>query len=181
MWYSVKNALQFNNTISMNTTIKKTFLLFSLIFIVACSKEGNFTLESFDSTVRQSSASAKGQPNTEIVTTINGESYTLNLDEDFFYDLDEDEFVHLVQSYRVEFEVEETFVTVNVFFDIMTDRDNNRIVTSLPGGENGAIPIENRMTVIINGEETVVNVDNATVNYPRVSFDNGTYSFDISL
>ena len=181
MWYSVNNALQFNNINIMNTTIKKTFLLFSLIFIVACSKEGNFTLESFDSTVRQNSASAKGQPNTEIVTTINGESYTLNLDEDFFYDLDEDEFVHLVQSYRVEFEVEETFVTVNVFFDIMTDRDNNRIVTSLPGGENGAIPIENRMTVIINGEETVVNVDNATVNYPRVSFDNGTYSFDISL
>ena len=62
----------------------------------------------------------------------------------------------------------------------MTDRDNNRIVTSLPGGENGAIPIENRMTVNINGEETVVNVDNAR-NYPRVSFDNGTYSFDISL
>ena len=58
--------------------------------------------------VRQNSASAKGQPNTEIVTTINGESYTLNLDEDFFYDLDEDEFVHLLQSYRVEFEVEET-------------------------------------------------------------------------
>jgi len=161
--------------------MKKVLALCLVIFLSACSKEGSFTLESFDSTVRQNSTSAKGQPNTEIVTTINGESYTLNLDEDFFYDLDEDEFVHLVQSYRVEFEVEETFVTVNVFFDIMTDRDNNRIVTSLPGGENGAIPIENRMTVNINGEETVVNVDNATVNYPRVSFDNGTYSFDISL
>lgn len=161
--------------------MKRIFFLFSLIFITACSKGGSFTLESFDSTVRQNSALSKGQPNTEIVTTINGESYTLNLDEDFFYDLDEDEFVHLVQSYRVEFEVEETFVTVNVFFDIMTDRDNNRIVTSLPGGENGAIPIVNKMTVNINGEETEVNVDNATVNYPRVSFDNGTYSFNISL
>lgn len=161
--------------------MKKIFFSLSLILISACSKGGSFTLESFDSTVRQNSASSKGQPNTEIVTTINGESYTLNLDEDFFYDLDEDEFVHLVQSYRVEFEVEETFVTVNVFFDIMTDRDNNRIVTSLPGGENGAIPIENKITVSINGEETEVNVDNATVNYPRVSFDNGTYSFNISL
>ena len=162
--------------------MRKIFALSLMILLSACSKEGSFTLESFDSTVRQNSASAKGQPNTEIVTTINGESYTLNLDEDFFYDLDEDEFVHLLQSYRVEFEVEETSVTVNVFFDILTDdRDNNRIVTSLPGGENGAIPVENRMTVNINGEETVVNVDNATVNYPRVRFDNGTYSFDISL
>ena len=77
--------------------MKKILALCFVIMLTACSKEGSFNLESFDSTVRQNSASAKGQPNTEIVTTINGESYTLNLEEDFFYDLDEDVFVHLVK------------------------------------------------------------------------------------
>ncbi|MCH1417054.1 MAG: hypothetical protein L7U68_00725 [Flavobacteriaceae bacterium] len=122
-----------------------------------------------------------GTPNTEIVTTINGVSHTLNLEEDLFYDLDEDEFVHLLQNYRVEFEVEDTTVAVIVFFDILTDRDNNTVVTSLPSGENGPLAVENKMTININGEVTEVNVDNATVNYPNVSFDNGQYSFNISL
>ncbi len=161
--------------------MKKIFLLCSLILITACSKDASFNLASFDSVVRQSTSSSKGQPNTEIITTINGVSHTLNLEEDLFYDLDEDEFVHLLQQYRVEFEVEETMVSVVVFFDILTDRDNNTVVTSLPGGENGAIPVENRMTININGEITEVNVDNATVNYPNVRFDDGKYSFDISL
>lgn len=161
--------------------MRKLFLLCSLILITSCSKDGSFNLASFDSVVRQSTTSSKGQPNTEIITTINGVSHTLNLEEDLFYDLDEDEFVHLLQQYRVEFEVEETMVSVVVFFDILTDRDNNTVVTSLPGGENGAIPVENRMTININGEITEVNVDNATVNYPNVRFDDGKYSFDISL
>ena len=56
-----------------------------------------------------------------------------------------------------------------------------RQVTSLPGGENGPIPVENKMTINVNGEVTEVNVDNATVNYPNVRFDNGQYSFNISL
>ena len=161
--------------------MKKLLILCSLILVTACSKGGAFNLESFDSVVRQTASSSKGRPNTEIVTTINGVSHTLNLEEDLFYDLDEDEFVHLLQNYRVEFEVEETTVSVIVFFDILTDRDNNTVVTSLPGGENGPIPVENKMTININGEVTEVNVDNATVNYPNVRFDNGQYSFDISL
>ena len=33
----------------------------------------------------------------------------------------------------------------------------------------------------INGEETIVSVIDANVNYPSVNFDNGQYSFDISL
>ena len=161
--------------------VRKLFLLCSLILVTACSKSGSFNLESFDSVVRQTSSSSKGRPNTEIITTINGVSHTLNLEEDLFYDLDEDEFVHLLQQYRIEFEVEETTVSVVVFFDILTDRDNNTVVTSLPGGENGAIPVENKMTININGEITEVNVDDATVNYPNVRYDDGQYSFNISL
>lgn len=149
--------------------------------MTACSKGGTFHLESFDSIVRQTASSSKGMPNTEIVTTINGVSHTLNLEEDLFYDLDEDEFVHLLQNYRVEFEVEDTSVSVIVFFDILIDRDNNTVVTSLAGGENGALPVENKMTININGEITEVNIDNAIVNYPNVRFDDGQYSFNISL
>ncbi|MGB1449404.1 MAG: hypothetical protein ACPG8F_06130 [Flavobacteriaceae bacterium] len=161
--------------------MKKLMLLCSLILLIACSKEGSFTLETFDSVVRQSSSSSKGMPNTEIVTTINGVSHTLNLEQDLFYDLDEDEFVHLLQQYRVEFEVEDTAVSVVVFFDVLTDRENNTVVTNLPDGQGGFIPVENKMTININGEMTEVNVENATVNYPRVRFDDGQYSFDISL
>ncbi len=161
--------------------MKKLFFLCSLILMTACSKSESFNLTSFDSVVRQTSSTSKARPNTEIITTINGVSHSLNLEEDLFYDLDEDEFVHLLQQYRVAFEVEETMVSVVVFFDILTDRDNNTVVTSLPGGENGALPVENKMTINVNGEITEVNVDNATVNYPNVRFDDGTYSFDISL
>lgn len=149
--------------------------------ITACSKGGNFSLESFDSVVRQNSTVAKGKPTTEIITTINGVSHTLNLEEDLFYDLDEDEFVHLLQQYRVEFEVDDTVVSVVVFFDVLTDRDNNTVVTSLPGGANGPLAVENKMTIDINGEIIEVNVDNANVNYPNVRYDDGEYSFDISL
>ena len=81
--------------------MKKLLILCSLIFVTACSKEGTFNLESFDSVVRQTASRSKGRPNTEIVTTINGVSHTLNLEEDLFYDLGEDEFVHLLQNYRV--------------------------------------------------------------------------------
>lgn len=161
--------------------MKKLIILSSFLILTACSKGGTFNLESFDSVVRQSSTSSKGMPNTEIVTTINGVSHTLNLEQDLFYDLDEDEYVHLLQQYRVEFEVEETFVTVVVFFDVLTDRDNNTVVTNLPDGVGGFIPVENTMTININGEMTEVNVDDATVNYPRVRYDDGQYSFDISL
>lgn len=119
-------------------------------FVTACSKEGTFNLESFDSVVRQTISSSKGRPNTEIVTTINSVSHTLNLEEDLFYDLDEDEFVHLLQNYRVEFQVEDTSVAVIVFFDILTDRENNTFVTSLPGGENSPLAEENKMTININ-------------------------------
>lgn len=73
--------------------------------------------------------------------------------------------------------MEDTSVAVIVFFDILTDRDNNTVVTSLPGRENGPRPVENKMTININGEVTEVNVDNATVNYPNVSFDNGAIFF----
>lgn len=156
-------------------------ILCNLILATTCSKGGTFNLESFDSVVRQTASSSKGMPYTEIVTTINDVSHTLNLEEDLFYDLDEDEFIHFLQNYRVEFEVEDTTVAVIVFFDILTDRDNNTVVTSLPDGENGPLVVENKMTININGEVTEVNVDNATVNYPNVSFDNGQYSFNISL
>lgn len=37
------------------------------------------------------------------------------------------------------------------------------------------------MTININGEITEVNVDDATVNYPTVRYDDGQYSFKISL
>jgi hypothetical protein len=120
-------------------------------------------------------------PNTEIVTTITGASHSLNLEEDLFYDLNKDEFVHLLQNYRAQFELENTMVSVIVFFDILIDRDNYAVVTSLTGGENDPIPVENRMTININDEITEVNVDSATVNYPNVRFDNGQYSFNISL
>ena len=48
----------------------------SLIFLIACSKEGSFTLETFDYVIRQSSLSSKvmlskvmhSMPNTNIVT-----------------------------------------------------------------------------------------------------------------
>lgn len=107
--------------------------------------------------------------------------HSLNLEEDLFYDLNKDEFVHLLQNYRVQFELENTTVSVIVFIDILIDRDNYAVVTSLTGGENGSIPVENRMTININDEITEVNVDSATVNYPNVRFDNGQYSFNISL
>ncbi len=163
--------------------MKNLILFCSLILITACSKsETAFNLESFDAVVKQTSYSSKGAPKTEIITTINGVSHTLTLDEDLFYDLDEDEFVHLMQQYSVEFEVEGTMVQVAVFFDILTDRDNDSVVTSLPEGEDGKpLLVENIMTIYINGEITEVNVDNATVNYPNVSFDDSKYSFDISL
>ena len=61
--------------------MKKIFLLCSLILITACSKDASFNLASFDSVVRQSTSSSKGQPNTEIITTINGVSHTLNLED----------------------------------------------------------------------------------------------------
>ena len=147
----------------------------------SCSKSNDFTLQSFDTTVRQNSFSAKRVANTEIITTINGESHTLNLDQDFFYDLDEDEYVHLLQDYVVEFEMEQQFVTVRVFFDIMTNRDTNSIVDGLPDGLGGVLPTANTMTININGEETVVSVVDAIVDYPRVRYDDGQYSFDISL
>ena len=79
------------------------------------------------------------------------------------------------------FEVEETFVSVNVFFDIMTNRDNNTIVDGIPDGLGGILPTANTMTININGEETIVSVIDANVNYPSVNFDNGKYSFNISL
>lgn len=161
--------------------MKKLISLLSLLALMSCSKESDFSIQSFDSTIRQTDASAKGQPNTEIVTTINGESYTLNLDRDFFYDQDEDEYVHLLQDYMVEFEVDEQFVTVRVFFDIMTNRDNNTIVDGIPDGNGGVLPTANTMRININGEDTIVSVLNATVDYPRVRFDDGQYSFDISL
>lgn len=164
--------------------MKKIFLLLTLIFLISCSDnslESVFTLETFNSSINQSIISGKSNTNTEIVTTINGVSHTLNLEEDFFYDENEDEYVHLLQQYRVEFEVEETFVSVNVFFDIMTNRDNNTIVDGIPDGLGGILPTANTMTININGEETIVSVLDANVNYPSVNFDNGQYSFDISL
>lgn len=160
---------------------KNISLIFTLFSLWSCSKSNDFTLQSFDTTVRQNSLSAKGAANTEIITTINGESHTLNLDQDFFYDLDEDEYVHLLQDYVVEFEMEQQFVTVRVFFDIMTNRDTNSIVDGLPDGLGGVLPTANTMTININGEETVVSVVDAIVDYPRVRYDDGQYSFDISL
>lgn len=160
----------------------KKFLFICLLFAtLSCSKSDGFTLRSFDSQIRQSPSSAKGLPNTEIVTTINGEEHTLNLTEDLFYDLDEDEYVHLLQNYSVEFEVDETFISVQVFFNILTDRENNRVVTLLPNGNGTDIAVENTMQIDINGESTMVNVDEAIVNYPNVRFDNGKFSFNISL
>ena len=85
------------------------------------------------------------------------------------------------QDYLVEFEVDEQFVTVRVFFDIMTNRDNNTIVDGIPDGNGGLLPTANTMRINVNGEETTVSVLNATVDYPRVRFDDGQYSFDISL
>ena len=161
--------------------MRKLLYLFILFFTISCSKDESFSIQSFDSTIRQTATSAKGRPNTEIITTINGERYTLNLDRDFFYDEDEDEFVHLQQDYLVEFEVDEQFVTVRVFFDIMTNRDNNTIVDGIPDGNGGLLPTANTMRINVNGEETTVSVLNATVDYPRVRFDDGQYSFDISL
>ena len=164
--------------------MKNLFLLLVVTFLISCSdnsSESEFTLMTFNSSINQSTISGKLISNTEIVTTINGESHTLNLEEDFFYDEDEDEYVHLLQQYKVEFEVEETFVSVNVFFDIMTNRDNNTIVDGIPDGLGGILPTANTMTININGEETVINVIDAEVNYPYVNFDDGQYSFDISL
>ena len=161
--------------------MKNTLYLFVFLIAISCSKEDNFSIRSFDSTIRQTESASKGRPNTEIVTTINGERYTLNLDRDFFYDEDEDEFVHLQQDYLVEFEVDEQFVTVRVFFDIMTNRDDNTIVDGIPDGNGGVLPTANTMRINVNGEETTVSVLNATVDYPRVRFDDGQYSFDISL
>ena len=164
--------------------MKNCILLFAITFLISCSDNssaGVFTLETFNTSINQIAITGKSISNTEIITTINGVSHTLNLEEDFFYDEDEDEFVHLLQQYRVEFEVEETFVSVNVFFDIMTNRDNNTIVDGIPDGLGGILPTANTMTININGEETIVSVIDANVNYPSVNFDNGKYSFNISL
>ena len=161
--------------------MKKIITVCLLLFYVSCSKSEGFTLQSFDSQIRQTLASAKGLPSTEIVTTINGVAHTLNLTEDLFYDLDEDEYVHLLQNYSVEFEVDDTFINVQVFFNILTDRENNAVVTRLPSGTRTDIAVENTMQININGETTVVNIDEAVVNFPNVRFDDGKYSFDISL
>ena len=164
--------------------MKKTFFALVSIILISCSKNASnsdFELNTFNSSIRQSSSTGKSNSITEIITTINGTSHTLNLEEDFFYDENEDEYVHLLQQYRVEFEVEESFVSVIVFFDIMTNRDTNTIVDGIPDGLGGVLPTANTMTININGEDTVVSVVDATVNYPEVSYDDGKYSFNISL
>ena len=164
--------------------MKKTFFVLVSIILISCSKNSSnsdFELNTFNSSIRQSSSTGKSNSITEIITTINGTSHTLNLEEDFFYDENEDEYVHLLQQYRVEFEVEESFVSVIVFFDIMTNRDTNTIVDGIPDGLGGVLPTANTMTININGEDTVVSVVDATVNYPEVSYDDGKYSFNISL
>lgn len=78
--------------------MKKFIPICFLLFVVSCSKSEVFTLQSFNSHIRQTPTSAKGLPSTEIVTTINGVAHTLNLTDDLFYDLDEDEFVHLFKT-----------------------------------------------------------------------------------
>lgn len=164
--------------------MKKTFFVLVSIMLISCSKNSSnsdFELNTFNSSIRQSSSTGKSNSITEIITTINGTSHTLNLEEDFFYDENEDEYVHLIQQYRVEFEVEESFVSVIVFFDIMTNRDTSTIVDGIPDGLGGVLPTANTMTININGEDTVVSVVDATVNYPEVSYDDGKYSFNISL
>ena len=60
----------------------------------------------------------------------------MNLDQDLFYDLGEDEFIHLLQNYCVEFEVDQEFITVIVFFDILTDQNLNQTVTCLESGDD---------------------------------------------
>ena len=164
--------------------MKKTFFVLVSIILISCSKNSSnsdFELNTFNSSIRQSSSTGKSNSITEIITTINGTSHTLNLEEDFFYDENEDEYVHLLQQYRVEFEVEESLVSVIVFFDIMTNRDTNTIVDGIPDGLGGVLPTANTMTININGEDTVVSVVDATLNYPEVSYDDGKYSFNISL
>lgn len=61
--------------------MKKIITVCLLLFIVSCGKSEGFTLQSFDSQIRQTLASAKGLPSTEIVTTINGETTVVNIDE----------------------------------------------------------------------------------------------------
>lgn len=54
-------------------------------------------------------------------------------------------------------------------------------MTRLPSGTGTDIAVQNTMQIDINGETTVVNIDEAVVNYPNVRFDDGKYSFDILL
>lgn len=157
-------------------------VLSTFLALIGCSKEESFTLESFSSRIVQTDTTSKKAAQTQIVTTINGESHTLNLDQDLFYDLGEDEFIHLLQNYRVEFEVDQEFITVIVFFDILTDQNLNQTVTCLESGDDSpCISAENTMTININGEETVVNVDAATVDGLDVSYCDGKFAFDISV
>ena len=157
-------------------------LLGAFLALIGCSKGDSFTLESFSSRIVQTDTTSKKAAQTQIVTTINGESHTLNLDQDLFYDLGEDEFIHLLQNYRVEFEVEQEFITVIVFFDILTDQSLNQTVTCLESAaDSPCIPVTNTMTININGEETIVNVDAATVNGFYVSYNDGKFAFDISI
>ena len=88
----------------------------------------------------------------------------------------------MLQNYRVEFEVEQEFITVIVFFDILTDQSLNQTVTCLESAaDSPCIPVTNTMTININGEETIVNVDAATVNGFDVSYNDGKFAFDISI
>ena len=94
----------------------------------------------------------------------------------------EDEFIHLLQNYRVEFEVDQELITVIVFFDILTDQNLNQTVTCLESGDDSPyISVKNTMTININGEETVVNADAATVDGLDVSYSDGKFAFDISI
>lgn len=157
--------------------------LFLSLLLMACSKSETFNLRSFNSQIIQSPITSKSaRPQTEIITTINGESHSLTLEEDLFYDLGEDEYIHLLQGYEDAFEVAEQFVSIRVFFDILTDQNQNKTVSCLPTGDDQpCIPVTNRMTININGEETEINVDAAQVDGYRVRYDDGTYAFDISI
>lgn len=67
--------------------MKNLCLLLTLTFLISCSEnssESVFTLETFNSSINQSIISGISNSNTEIVTTINGVSHMLNLEEDFF-------------------------------------------------------------------------------------------------
>ena len=49
------------------------------------------------------------------------------------------------------------------------------------GDDSPCISVENTMTININGEGTVVNVDAATVDGVDVSYSDGKFAFDILM